>query len=120
MLYLGAGGGLGPTLFRYAKLGKNDAGWDPTLEIAFANAFIRFKPVPYVDLDVGPRISLGSALYDQPDPPQPAFAYGGYVDLRVGSPTVMFGPRFEYDRVAYSNFYQNAWRITPLMVRVYH
>jgi hypothetical protein len=127
VLYFGAGGGLGPPLFRYSKLGKNDAGWDPALEIAYGNAFLRVAPAKFLDIDIGPKISLGSRLYDgnrhtsdQVDAPTTAFSYGGYVDLRVGSERIKVGPRFEYDRIAYANYYENGWRITPLMLRVVH
>jgi hypothetical protein len=119
-LFFGMGGGLGPPLYRYSKLGSKDAGWDPILEIAYANLFLRWAPVRYVDIDVGPKIALGSALFDVTDAPQSAFSYGGYVDLRVGTPTIKVGPRFEYDRIAYSNYYESGWRLTPLMLRVVH
>lgn len=119
-LYFGMGGGLGPPLYRYGKLGDKPAGWDPTLEIAYANAFLRVAPVPYVDIDIGPKISLGSAMYDAPDAPVTAFAYGGYADLRVGSERIKVGPRFEYDRIAYAASFESGWRLTPLMLRVVH
>lgn len=119
-LYLGAGGGLGPPLYRYSKVGSRDPGWDTSLEVAYANAFVRITPVPYVDVDLGPKIAITSELDQGRDPPQSAFSYGGVFDLRVGSPTIKVGPRFEYERVAYYNYYENAWRFTPLMVRVYH
>ena len=120
VLYFGAGGGLGPPLYRISKIGHNSVGWDPDLEIAYANAYLRFSPMQYLDLDIGPKIALGSALFNVPDAPQSSFSYGGYVDLRVGSKTVKVGPRFEYDRVAHSDFSENGWRITPLLVRVMH
>jgi hypothetical protein len=125
-VFFGAGGGLGPPLYRYSKLGSKSAGWDPILEIAYANLFIRVAPVRYVDIDVGPKIALGSALFDVADAPQSAFSYGGYLDLRVGTPTIKVGPRFEFDRIAYSpsgatsNGYESGWRLTPLMLRVVH
>lgn len=119
-LYFGAGGGLGPPLFRYSKIGDRDPDWDTSLQVAYANAFLRVQPVPYVDIDLGPKIAITSELYQGPDPPQSAFAYGGVLDLRVGTKTIKVGPRFEYERVAYFNYYENAWRITPLMLRVYH
>jgi hypothetical protein len=135
VLYFGAGGGLGPPLYRYSKLGKNpfvpgqsaDAGWDPSLEIAYGNVFLRVAPAKFLDIDIGPKISLGSRLYDgnkhtsdQVDAPTTAFSYGAYVDLRVGTERIKVGPRFEYDRIAYANYYENGWRITPLMLRVVH
>jgi hypothetical protein len=119
-LFFGAGGGLGPPLYRYSKLGSNKAGWDPDLDIAYANVFLRVEPIPYVDIDVGPKIALGSALYNVKDAPQSAFSYGGYLDLRVGSPTIKVGPRFEVDRIAYSDYYETGWRLTPLMLRIVH
>jgi len=119
-LYVGAGGGIGPSLFRYSKLGDNKAGVDPDLEIAFANAFIRVSPSEYLDIDVGPKIALGTALFNVKDPPQSAFSTGGYVDLRVGSRTVKVGPRFEYDHISYSSYGENGWRLTPLMLRIVH
>ena len=120
VLYFGMGGGLGPPLYRISKIGKNGMGWDPDLEIAYAVAFLRVAPVKYVDIDLGPKIGLGSALFNVPDAPQSSFSYGGYVDLRFGSPTIKLGPRFEYDRVAHSNFSENGWRLTPLMLRIMH
>jgi hypothetical protein len=119
-LYFGAGGGLGPPLYRYSKLGNNEAGWDPSLEIAHANAYLRISPARFVDIDVGPQIALGSALFNVKDPPMSAFAVGGYVDLRVGSEKIKVGPRFEYDDLAYATYHEHGWRITPLMVRVMH
>ncbi len=120
VLYFGAGGSIGPPLYRYSKIGSNPAGWDPELQILSGNLYVRFSPIPYLDLDVGPIIGLGSALFDVPDPPQSSFSYGGYVDLRIGSKTIKVGPRFEYDRIAHSDFTENGWRITPLLVRVMH
>jgi hypothetical protein len=120
ILYFGAGGGIGPPLYRYSKLGSNKAGWDPGLDIAYANAFLRVAPVRNLDIDVGPKIALGSALYGVRDAPQTAFSFGGYVDLRFGSERIKVGPRFEYDRIAYSDYYENGWRLTPLMLRVVH
>jgi hypothetical protein len=127
VLYLGAGGGIGPPLYRYSKLGKNDAGWDPTLDIVYGNAFIRVAPAKFLDIDVGPKISIGSRLYDgskhgsdQVDAPTTAFSMGGYVDLRVGSERIKLGPRFEYDSIAYANYRETGWRLTPLMLRVVH
>ena len=120
VLYFGAGGGLGPPLYRISKIGSNALGWDPDLEIAYANVFLRVRATRYVDLDVGPKIALGSALFNVPDAPQSTFSYGGYVDLRIGSPTIKLGPRFEYDRIAHSTFSENGWRLTPLLLRVYH
>ncbi len=119
-LYFGAGGGLGPPLYRYSKLGDNKAGWDPSLDIVYGNVFLRVKPIPYIDLDLGPKIAITSALDKVKDPPQSGFSYGGYVDLRVGSKNIKVGPRIEYDRIAYYNYYENGWRITPLMLRVVH
>ncbi len=120
LLFFGAGGGIGPPLYRISKIGNNKLGWDPDLEVAYANAFLRVSPVPYVDIDVGPKIGLGSALFNVPDAPQSSFSYGGYVDLRFGSPTIKVGPRFEYDRVMHSSFAENGWRLTPLMLRIVH
>lgn len=120
VLFFGMGGGLGPPLYRISKIGHNSIGWDPDLEIAYANAFLRLSPVKYVDVDVGPKIGLGSALFNVPDAPQSSFSYGGYVDLRFGSPTIKVGPRFEYDRVAHSSFSESGWRFTPIMLRVVH
>jgi hypothetical protein len=120
VLFFGAGGGLGPNIYRYSKLGENKAGWDVSVEIAYANAFIRLEPIPNLDIDVGPRMGLGGALYNVRDAPQSAFSYGGYVDLRVGSERIKVGPRFEYDRIAYSDYYENGWKLTPLMLRVVH
>lgn len=119
-LYLGAGGGLGPTLYRYSKLGSRDAGWDTSIEVAYANAFVRVQPIKYVDIDLGPKIAIGSELDQGKDPPQSTFSIGGVLDLRVGTENIKVGPRFEYDRVAYYDYYENAWRLTPLLVRVYH
>jgi hypothetical protein len=123
VLYFGAGGGIGPPLYRLAKYTGRTArsfGWDPNLEIAYANVFLRVAPVKYVDIDVGPKIGLGSALFDVPDAPQSTFSYGGYVDLRFGSPTIKVGPRLEFVRLAHSNFSETAWLITPLLLRVVH
>ncbi|HVW27778.1 MAG TPA: hypothetical protein VHC69_20575 [Polyangiaceae bacterium] len=120
VLYFGAGGGLGPPLYRIAKIGHNSLGWDPDLQIAYANVFLRIAPVRYVDIDLGPIIGLGSSLFNVPDAPQSTFSYGGYVDLRIGSPTIKLGPRFEYDRDAHSTFSENGWRLTPLLLRVVH
>jgi hypothetical protein len=123
VLYFGAGGGVGPPLYRYAKLGDNDAGWYPNLDIVYGNVFLRIAPVQYVDIDVGPKIAIGATLYDVPPvstAPESAFSYGGYADLRVGSRTVKLGPRFEYMRIAHSNYYEKGWILTPLMLRVVH
>jgi hypothetical protein len=133
-LFLGAGGGIGPALYRISQMKCSDAqrtsGCDDTntrdvtldrsLEIAYGNAFVRVSPIPYLDLDVGPKLAIATTLYDVPEPPRPAFVYGGYADLRVGSRTIKFGPRFEYSRTAYADFYQNGWKLTALMVRVVH
>ena len=119
-LFFGAGGGLGPPLYRISKLGSNKVGIDPDLDIAYANAYLRFEPCRYLDLDVGPKIALGSALYNVKDSPQNAFSVGGYVDLRVGSPTIKVGPRFEYDYIAYSDYSEKGWRLTPLLLRIVH
>jgi hypothetical protein len=119
-LYVGAGGGIGPPLYRYSKLGDKAAGWDTTLDIVYGNAFLRIQPIPNIDLDFGPKIAIISALYDVTAAPQAGFSYGGYVDLRVGSRTIKLGPRFEYDRIAYFDTYDKGWRLTPLMLRVVH
>jgi hypothetical protein len=120
-LFFGAGGGLGPPLYRYGKIkGHPTRGWNNNLDIVYGNLFLRIAPVKYVDLDFGPKISLGATLWDVPDAPESAFSYGGYVDLRIGSRTVKLGPRFEYMRIAHSSFYDTAWMITPLMARVVH
>lgn len=120
VLYFGAGGGVGPPLYRYSKIGSNDAGWNPTIDIVYGNVFLRLSPIPYLDVDVGPKISIGATLFDVPDAPQSAFTYGGYADLRVGSRTVKLGPRFEYVRVAHSDFIESGWILTPLMLRITH
>lgn len=120
VLFFGAGGGIGAPLYRYSKIGDRDPGWDPNLDIVYGNLFLRIAPVPYVDLDLGGKISLGATLYDVPDPPQSAFTFGGYADLRVGSRTVKFGPRFEYVKMEHSNFAETGWILTPLMARVVH
>jgi hypothetical protein len=120
VLFVGAGGGLGPPLYRYSKIGSNGAGWNPTLDIVYGNFFLRVSPVRYLDIDVGPKISLGATLFDVPDPPQSAFTFGGYADLRVGSRTIKVGPRFEYVKVAHSDFSESGWILTPLMLRVVH
>jgi hypothetical protein len=77
-------------------------------------------PVRYVDLDVGAKLALVSTLADVADPPRSGFLQGGYADLRVGSPTIKLGPRFEYARVSYAEFHEKGWKLTPLMVRVVH
>jgi hypothetical protein len=121
VLFFGLGGGIGPPLYRIGKLNtQSGISWDHDLEIAYANAFLRVAPVPYVDIAFGPKIALGSALFGVPDAPQSSFSYGGYVDLRVGSPNIKVGPRFEYDRIAHSDFYEHGWRLEPLMVSVVH
>jgi len=120
ILFFGAGGGLGAPLYRYGQMKGHDAGWNPNLDIIYGNLFLRFAPIPYVDLDFGPKIAIGATLFDTQDPPQSAFSYGGYADLRIGSRTVKLGPRFEYVRVAHSNFYDTGWILTPLMARVVH
>jgi hypothetical protein len=120
VLYFGAGGGLGPPLYRISKIGDNDLGWYPNLDIVYGNVFLRVAPVEYVDIDIGPKIAIGATLFDVPDAPESAFSYGGYADLRVGSRTVKLGPRFEYMRIAHSNFYEKGWILTPLMLRVVH
>ena len=120
VLYFGAGGGLGPSLYRFGKTGKNDFGLDPNLEIAFANAFLRVKMTKFVDLDLGPRMGIGAALFNVPNAPQSSFMYGGYADLAFGSPKIKAGMRFEYNRIAHSDYFENGWRVTPLFVRVVH
>jgi len=120
VLYFGAGGGLGPSLYRFGKVGKNEFGLDPDLEIAFANAFLRLKITECVDWDVGPRMGVGAALFNVPNAPQSSFTYGGYTDLFFGSAKVKLGMRFEYNRYAHSDFFENGWRVTPLLVRVTH
>lgn len=119
-LYFGMGGGVGPPLYRYGKMGDNSAGWNPNLDIVYGNMFLRVAPVPYVDVDFGPKISIGATLFDVKGAPQSAFSYGGYADLRVGSRTIKLGPRFEYMKVAHSDFYESGWILTPLMLRVVH
>ena len=133
-LFLGAGGGIGPALFRLSQMKCSDAeptsgcddtstrdlGIDPSLEIAYGSGFVRLSPIPYLDLDVGPKVAIGTTLYNVPEPPRPSFIYGGYADLRVGSRTIKLGPRFEYSRTAYADFYQNGWKLTALMLRVVH
>jgi hypothetical protein len=119
-LYFGIGGGVGPPLYRYGKLGDNDAGWDPNLEIVHGNMFLRIAPSRYLDIDIGPRLALGASLYNSKDPPNSSFSAGAYADLRVGTETVKFGPRFEYANLAYADYSEKGWRITPLMVRVMH
>ena len=121
VLLFGIGGGLGPPLYRIGKLNtQKEVGWDHDLEIAYADMFLRIAPIPYVDINLGPKIALGSALFGVPDAPQSSFSYGGFVDLRFGSPKIKVGPRFEYDRLAHSDFYEHGWRLTPLMVSVTH
>jgi hypothetical protein len=120
VLFFGMGGGVGAPLYRYSKFKDQDAGWNKNLDIVYGNIFLRFAPVPYVDLDFGPKLALGATLWDVVDPPESAFSYGGYADLRVGSRKVKFGPRFEYVRMAHSNFYETGWIFTPLMARVVH
>jgi hypothetical protein len=119
-LYFGAGGGLGPPLYRISKIGHNALGVDPELTIAYANAFLRIVPARFVDIDVGPIISLGSALFNVPDAPQSSFSYGGYADLFFGSSTIKLGPRFEFERVAHQTFTESGFRITPLLLRIVH
>src|SRR5262249_45857730 len=124
-LLFGVGGALGPPLYRIGKLStQSEVTWDHDLEIAHGLLFLRVAPVKYVDLDLGGKIALGSSLFFDPktpstnptgvDMPQSSFSYGGYVDLRIGSPTIKLGPRFEYVRLAHSDFYEHGWRITPL------
>lgn len=120
ILFFGMGGGVGAPLYRYSKMKDHDAGWNQNLDIVYGNIFLRFAPVEYVDLDFGPKLALGATLWDVPDPPESAFTYGGYVDLRVGSRKVKLGPRFEYVKIAHSNFYDTGWIFTPLMARVVH
>jgi hypothetical protein len=119
-LFFGAGGSLGPPLYRYGKISGHPRGWNNNLDIIQGNLFLRVAPIRYVDLDVGGILSLGATLWNVPDRPESSFAYGGYVDLRIGSPKVKFGPRFEYVRIAHSSFYESGWMITPLMARVAH
>ena len=120
VLFFGMGGGVGAPLYRYGKIEGHDAGWNPNLDIVYGNIFLRIAPVPYVDLDIGPKISLGATLWDVPDPPESAFGYGGYADLRIGSRHVKFGPRFEVVKIAHSTFTDTGWILTPLMARVVH
>jgi hypothetical protein len=120
VLYFGAGGGLGPSLYRFGKTNKNDFGLDPDLEIAFANAFLRVKMTKYVDLDLGPRMGIGAALFNVPNAPQSSFTYGGYGDLAFGSPNIKAGMRFEFNRIAHSDYFESGWRVTPLFIRVVH
>jgi hypothetical protein len=120
VLFFGMGGGVGAPLYRYGKMKGHDAGWNANLDIVYGNMFLRIAPVEYVDLDIGPKIALGATLFDVPDPPESAFTYGGYADLRVGSRTIKFGPRFEFVKIAHSNFYDTGWILTPLMARVVH
>lgn len=61
-----------------------------------------------------------STIIDVPDPPQAGFWYGAYADLRVGSKNIKVGPRFDVGETAYWNYRQPAWRLTPLLLRVYH
>lgn len=118
VLSFGAGGGVGPALYRYGKIGPGKADFDNSLEILYANAFLRVSPARFMDVDVGPRIGLGSALYGVNDAPQTGFSVGGYADLRFGSERIKVGPRIEYLRVTYSEEAMVGWRITPLMLRV--
>lgn len=119
-LYLGAGGGVGPPLFRFSKVGDREAGVDTAFEVLYGNAFARIK-TEYVEVDVGPKIAITSELYQlKADRPQGGFSYGGVLDLRFGTETIKVGPRFTFERVANYDYYENAWRITPLMLRVYH
>jgi hypothetical protein len=119
-LYFGIGGGVGPALYRYGKLGDNEAGWDPNIEIVHGAMFLRVAPAPFIDIDIGPRLALGAATYNVKDPPNSSFSAGGYVDLRIGTEKLKFGPRFEYANLAYADTSEKGWRITPLMVRVMH
>jgi hypothetical protein len=120
VLFFGMGGGVGAPLYRYSKFKDQDAGWNKNLDIVYGQIFLRFAPVECLDLDFGPKLAIGATLWDVPDPPESAFTYGGYADLRVGSRNVKFGPRFEYVRMAHSNFYETGWIFTPLMARVVH
>ena len=74
------------------------------------------RSIPTIPLWMG----LGAALFNVPNAPQSSFTYGGYADLRFGSATIKIGPRFEYNRIAHSDYFENGWRITPLIVRVVH
>lgn len=95
-------------------------GLDPSLEIAYGNLFVRWSPVPQLDVDVGPKIAIASTLYNVPDAPRSNFTYGVYADLRIGTETIKIGPRFEFGRTAYADFYEMGWKLTPLMLRVLH
>lgn len=117
-IYFGAGGGLGPTLWRIAKVEDRDIQVDNTIEIVYGNTYLRVTPVEYVDLDFGGRIALGATNFDISDAPRSTFITGGYADLRFGSKTIKLGPRFEYDHMVYADFSEDSWRITPLMLRV--
>ena len=119
-LYVGLGGGVGPPLYRYGKLGDNDAYWDPNIEIVHGNAFLRVAPAPWIDIDIGPRLALGAATYNVKDPPNSSFAASGYADLRIGTQNIKLGPRFEYVNLAYAGYSEQGWRITPLLLRVMH
>lgn len=147
--YFGAGGGVGPPLYRYSKLksdedlcvalpegettgdcerpsgtpgqkveNQKDASIDATIELVYGQVYLRVTPFPYLDLDVGGKLSLGGTTHDIRDAPAAAFTKGGYVDLRVGSKKIKFGPRFEYVHMTYFDFNETGWKLTPIMMRV--
>jgi len=118
-LYLGVGGGVGPPLYRFSKVGSRDATWDTSVEVLYGNAFARIR-TSFLEVDLGPKIAITSELDQAKNPPQGGFSYGGVFDLRFGTEKIKIGPRFAFERVANYDYYENAWRITPLMLRVYH
>jgi hypothetical protein len=119
-IYVGGGGGVGSNLYRISQMDDNPVGIDSMLEVIYGNAFLRVTPFEYADIDVGGRLALGAAFYDVTDAPRSGFVRGAYVDLRVGSRKIKFGPRFEYDSIAHSDYVAVGWKLTPLMLRVHN
>jgi hypothetical protein len=117
-VYFGAGGGLGGPLWRITKMEDRDIDVDNTLEVVFGDAYLRLAPFHYMDLDVGGKIAIGSTSFGISDAPRSGFVRAAYADLRVGTKTIKFGPRLEFNSIVYSEITENGWKITPLMVRV--
>jgi hypothetical protein len=117
-LHLGAGGGAGPTLYRWSRIEGRDSGVDPTLEVVFVNAFVLLAPAEFLDLDAGGRVAVAGALSDVEGAPRGALVYGAYGDLRIGSRKLKLGPRFEYVAYRYGDFTEYGFRVTPVLLRL--